>query len=128
MSKTYISVVLRRLVQERAHNACEYCLIPEVAVLVSHEVDHIIAEKHGGQTDADNLALACTLCNKHKGSDIASIDLSSREIVRLYQPNHDSWQEHFQFQDGKILPQAAIGRVTVRFLQINRAERVSRVT
>jgi 5-methylcytosine-specific restriction endonuclease McrA len=26
-----------------------------------HTIDHIIAEKHGGATTADNLALACTL-------------------------------------------------------------------
>lgn len=63
MSKTYISVALRQLVRDLAQNTCEYCLIPEMAVLVPHEVDHVIAEKHGGQTTEDNLALACTLCN-----------------------------------------------------------------
>jgi len=34
-------------------------LIPETVVLVVHQIDHIIAEKHGGLTEADNLAL-CT--------------------------------------------------------------------
>ena len=67
MSKTYISVALRQLVRDRAQITCEYCLMPEIAVLVPHEVDHVIAEKHGGQTIADNLALACTLCNKYEG-------------------------------------------------------------
>ena len=43
-------------------------------MLVAHEIDHVIAEKHGGQTDKDNLALACTLFNKYKGSDLAFID------------------------------------------------------
>lgn len=83
MSKAYISATLRRLVCERAKYACEYCLIPEVAVFVSHEIDHVIAEKHGGTTDEQNLALACLICNKHKGSDIASIDPMSGEIFRL---------------------------------------------
>jgi 5-methylcytosine-specific restriction endonuclease McrA len=73
MSKTYISVALRQLIRDRAQTACEYCLMPEMAVLVPHEVDHVIAEKHGGQTTKENLALACTLCNKYKGSDLASI-------------------------------------------------------
>ena len=97
MSKAYVSAALRRLVYERANHACEYCLMPEIAVLVSHEIDHVIAEKHGGQTDENNLALACTICNKYKGSDLASIDPSNGEIVRLYHPRCDRWREHFQF-------------------------------
>ncbi|OKH38751.1 HNH endonuclease [[Phormidium ambiguum] IAM M-71] len=124
MSKTYISAALRRLVRERANYACEYCLIPEMAVLVPHEVDHVIAEKHGGQTDETNLALACTICNKYKGSDLASIDPSNGEIVRLYQPRHDRWYNHFQLKEGEIITLNAIGRVTVRLLQMNRPERV----
>ncbi len=71
MSKTYIPVVLRKQVYERAKGRCEYCLMPDVATFASHEIDHIIAEKHGGRTEAENLALSCTLCNKHKGSAIA---------------------------------------------------------
>lgn len=124
MSKTYISAALRRFVYERANGACEYCLIPEIAVFVSHEVDHVIAEKHGGQTDGDNLALACTICNKHKGSDLASIDPINGEIVRLYQPQQDCWHDHFRFEAGEIRPITSIGRVTARLLQMNRQERV----
>lgn len=48
MSCSYISVELRKQVSERAQDCCEYCLIPEIAVLFAHQVDHIIAEKHGG--------------------------------------------------------------------------------
>jgi ABC-type molybdenum transport system ATPase subunit/photorepair protein PhrA len=48
MSKTYIPASLRRLVVERARNCCEYCLIPQEIVLAKHQVDHVIAEKHGG--------------------------------------------------------------------------------
>jgi 5-methylcytosine-specific restriction endonuclease McrA len=51
MSKTYIPVVLRRQVYERAKGCCEYCLIPDVATFAPHEIDHIIAEKHGGRTE-----------------------------------------------------------------------------
>jgi 5-methylcytosine-specific restriction endonuclease McrA len=49
-------------------------LIPDVATFAPHEIDHIIAKKHGGRTEAENLALSCTLCNKYKGSDPASVD------------------------------------------------------
>ena len=124
MSKAYVSVALRRLVYERANYACEYCLMPEIAAFVSHQIDHVIAEKHGGQTKVDNLALACTICNKYKGSDLTSIDPLSGSIIRLYHPRRDCWRDHFQWEEGKILPMTSIGNVTVRLLQINRAERV----
>jgi hypothetical protein len=124
MSKTYISATIRRFVYDRAKGSCEYCLVPEIAVLVSHEVDHVIAEKHGGQTDGNNLAYACTICNKHKGSDLASIDPITGEILRLYQPRQDCWGDHFQFEAGEIIPLTSIGRVTVRLLRMNRQERV----
>ena len=125
MSRSYISMALRQLVDQRAANCCEYCLIPEIAVLFTHQVDHIIAEKHGGLTNADNLALACTLCNKYKGSDLASIDIQTDNVVRLYHPRKDNWHEHFILLDGKIQPISAIGRVTVSLLQLNRIERVA---
>lgn len=47
------------------------------------------------------------------------------EIVKLYQPRRDRWRDHFQFQNGEILPLTSIGRVTVRLLQLNRSERVA---
>jgi hypothetical protein len=124
MSTTYISAALRRLVYERANGACEYCLMPESVGFVGHEVDHMIAEKHGGPTTAANLALACTICNKAKGSDVASIDPVSGDVVRLYRPRTDRWLEHFVLQDGEILPLTPIGEVTVRLLWFNRPGRV----
>jgi 5-methylcytosine-specific restriction endonuclease McrA len=64
---------LRVQVRERAGARCEYCLIHEDDAFYPHQPDHIIAEKHGGATDADNLAWSCFLCNHYKGADIASI-------------------------------------------------------
>jgi 5-methylcytosine-specific restriction endonuclease McrA len=104
VSKTYIPVALRRLVYNRAKGCCEYCLIPEQATFSSHQVDHIIAEKHGGLTESENLALSCSLCNKHKGSDIASIDPETKNITPLFNPRHDSWHDHFELQDGMLIP------------------------
>jgi len=40
----------------------------------SHQVDHIVSRKHGGLSTQENLAYACVECNRHKGSDVASID------------------------------------------------------
>jgi HNH endonuclease len=124
MSKTYIPVALRRQVEERAYNCCEYCLMPDFATFASHEIDHIIAEKHGGRTESENLALSCTLCNKYKGSDLASIDPDTEKIVPLYHPRQNIWREHFQLSGADFTPLTAIGRVTIRLLQLNRLDRV----
>jgi 5-methylcytosine-specific restriction endonuclease McrA len=100
MSKTYIPVLLRRQVYEQAKGCCEYCLIPDAATFAPHEIDHIIAEKHGGRTALENLALCCTLCNKHKGSDLASIVPETAEIIPLYHPRKDLWNENFRLNGG----------------------------
>ena len=121
---TYISSVLRKLVYERANRCCEYCFFPEAAILASHEVDHIIAQKHGGLTKADNLALSCVLCNKHKGSDLASLDPETKKLTPLYHPRQDCWSEHFQLNGAEFIPLTPIGRVTLRLLQLNRSDRI----
>jgi hypothetical protein len=69
--------------------------------------------------------LACIICNKYKGSDIASIDIESDDVVRLYHPRRDNWQTHFLLSSAKIMPLTAIGRVTVNLLQFNRVERIA---
>ena len=70
---SYVSAALRRLVAERAAYLCEYCLLHEEDTFFGCEVDHIISEKHGGPTVAENLAYACAFCNRAKGSDVGSI-------------------------------------------------------
>lgn len=121
----YIPAPLRQEVYDRAGGQCEYCLIPQVAALVSPEVDHIIARKHGGETEANNLALACSLCNKYKGSDLTSIDPESGVITPLFHPRRQQWADHFRLEDAQIMPLTATGRVTVVLLQLNRPERVA---
>jgi hypothetical protein len=84
-----------------------------------------MASKHGGASSVDNLALCCTLCNKHKGTDLASIDPETGGLERLFNPRCEQWHEHFEFSGGTILARTAIGRVTIRLLQLNRPERVT---
>ena len=124
MSKTYIKASLRKQVYKRAKGCCEYCLIPDIAAFAPHEVDHVIAEKHGGLTKADNLALSCALCNKHKGSDLTSIDPETGDIVPLYHPRKDQWCEHFQIKDAKFIALSSKARVTIRLLQLNQQDRI----
>jgi 5-methylcytosine-specific restriction endonuclease McrA len=55
---------LMRTVRQRAGDRCEYCHMPNWALPLPFQIDHIVAEKHGGQTVEDNLALACPHCNR----------------------------------------------------------------
>jgi hypothetical protein len=119
-----LPVALRRLVRERAAFRCEYCLLAEDDAYFPHEPDHVIAAKHGGATEASNLALACFDCNRNKGSDIASIDPDSGSLTPLFNPRTQSWQQHFQAVAGRIATNTPIGRVTVAVLRMNLAVRV----
>jgi hypothetical protein len=119
-----ISPELRRLVAARADYLCEYCLIAEDDTFYGCEVDHVIAVKHGGLTEADNLAYACVFCNRHKGSDIASISLRSGLYIRFFNPRKDRWSEHFQLQGLHIDSVSEIGEVTVRIFRFNDDERM----
>ena len=91
----YIPETLRQLVVERANGRCEYCLINQSDSLYTYEIDHIIPEKHRGETIADNLCLSCLDCNRHKGSDFASFDPETDDVIRLFNPRQDVWSEHF---------------------------------
>ncbi|MCP4702542.1 MAG: HNH endonuclease [Gammaproteobacteria bacterium] len=118
MSDSYISAELRRQVAGRAAYVCEYCLIHDDDTFYGCQIDHIISEKHGGQTTADNLAYACAFCNRYKGSDIGSITTTG-EFVRLFNPRIDRWGEHFTLDGVLVQPLTAIGEVTIRILQLN---------
>ena len=122
---TRIAAALRRAVHERARGCCEYCGLPDGMDLVSHEVDHIVAVKHGGQTDPVNLALACYLCNKHKGTDLASVDPESGQVALIYHPRRHRWADHFDMHGGRVIGRTPEGRATVRLLQLNREDRLS---
>ncbi len=110
---------LRRLVLERAGGSCEYCLLPARYAVKSHEVDHIRAEKHGGQTHEANLCLSCFPCNRHKGSDLTSVDPLTDKVVLLFHPRTDKWETHFRLNGAIIEPLTATGRATVFLLQMN---------
>lgn len=125
MSVTYIPVALRRLVEQRANQRCEYCQLPESAVFFPHEVDHVIAEKHGGVTDADNLAFTCWRCNRYKGSDLGSFDPQTGAFSFLFNPRTQQWAEHFTFEGTTLVGLTPEGRTTIKLLQINSDERIA---
>ena len=82
-----------------------------------------MSEKHGGLTVAENLALACTFCNLHKGSDLGSL-AGSGDLVRFYHPRTDLWLDHFALVEATIEPLTDIGEVTVRIFRFNHPDRL----
>lgn len=121
---TYVAADLRRRVAARANQLCEYCLIHEDETFLGCQVDHVISEKHGGATEADNLSYACTFCNRAKGTDIGSIAPSSGEYVRFFNPRTDHWADHFALNGVVIEPQTLIGEATARILGFNEPDRL----
>ena len=120
-----IGEALRRLVIERARHRCEYCLLHEDDGFVPHQIDHIISRKHGGLSEAGNLAYACFRCNTWKGSDAASIDAQTGRMVPLFNPRHGRWSAHFELRGFVIEPLTMEGAVTARLLKLNLDKRVA---
>ncbi len=114
----------RRAVAERARGRCEYCLLSEEDSFHPHQIDHIISRKHGGDSDLSNLAFACMRCNLWKGSDIASLDPLTGDLVPLFNPRTQRWSDHFRINGPVIEPLTPIGRATARLLRLNLDQRV----
>jgi hypothetical protein len=112
-------------VWQRAASRCEYCGLPQSAFPLPFQIDHVRAEKHGGETIESNLALACTHCNRHKGPNIAGVDAASGRIVRLFNPRTDSWSRHFEAEGPHLRGKTAIGRTTVDVLAMNDEDQLS---
>ena len=119
MRRVHPSADLRRVVIERAKGKCEYCLVHQDDTPFTHPIDHIIAIRHGGQTVADNLALACLECNRNKGADLTTIDPLTGAITPLFHPRKQAWHEHFHLEGEQIVGLTAIGRATVILLRLN---------
>lgn len=120
----YIAPNLRRLVAERAGYICEYCLMSQEHSFLKFQIEHIISLKHGGSSNAENLALSCFYCNNFKGTDIGTI-LSGDEFSRFFNPRRDGWTDHFTLaKSGLILPKTAVGEGTIKILEINSVERL----
>src|SRR5438552_2428931 len=83
------------------------------------EIDHFIARKHGGLTEASNLALACFYCNSFKGSNIGGMDRVTGRFVQLFNPRRHPRKRHFRWEGTVLVGRTPIGRVTAGVLAIN---------
>lgn len=110
---------LRNAVWERAQWRCEYCRMPQRAVDATFHIEHIVARQHQGSDDESNLALACDRCNLFKGPNLSSVDQQTGEVVLLFHPRRDCWDDHFELRGDMICGLTAKRRATASLLQMN---------
>ena len=115
-----IPVALRRLVIRRAANACEYCGLSQKGQEATFHIDHVIPRVAGGETRAENLALACVSCSLRKAARQTAVDPYSGADVPLYNPRGDDWHAHFQWEGVSLIGLTATGRATIAALHMNR--------
>lgn len=117
---------LLQLVWDRAGHRCEYCLFPAHCAWLPFQIDHVIAEKHGGLTESRNLALSCYYCNSFKGPNISGIDPEGHPdvAVQLFHPRKDVWSDHFEWRGPVMIGKSAKGRATIEVLRINAVESI----
>ncbi len=113
---------LRNQIRQRADFRCEYCHFPETVTELRFQVDHVLAEKHGGQAVLSNLSWACFRCNSHKGPNMAGLDEDTGKMARLFHPREDVWTQHFRWSGSRLVGKTSVGRATVAVLGINRLD------
>ncbi len=109
---------LANFVRERASDRCEYCRLPQAFSPDRFQIDHIIAEQHGGRTRASNLALACLADNNHKGP-------IKVPTAWLFNPRRQKWSRHLRWRGPVLIGRTPVGRATIAVLAINLPHRVA---
>lgn len=117
----YISLEMRQRVADTAQHRCGYCQTQESVVGMALEIEHIIPEAAGGNSEETNLWLSCPSCNRHKGVQTRVFDAQTRQLVPLFNPRTQIWAEHFAWEQGGlyVVGLTPIGRVTVQALRMN---------
>lgn len=123
MTRKRIPSKIRVLVRRRAGGYCEYCLCPDFCATQGHSIEHIYPESLGGESDEENLALACQGCNGSKSDKILGFDPATGQRVRLFHPRQDQWDEHFAWSSDHLflVGITPTGRGTIHELDLNRA-------
>ena len=122
MTDNKLTPQIKQQVRLRAKNCCEYCYSQEKFATHSFSVEHIKPLSRGGNNNLDNLALSCQGCNNHKYNKTEGKDTVSGAIISLYNPRHQNWQEHFNWNQDYtlIIGLTPTGRTTVEILRLNR--------
>ena len=127
MTDNKLTPQIKQQVRLRAKNCCEYCYSQEKFATHSFSVEHIKPLSKGGNNNLDNLALSCQGCNNHKYNKTEGKDTVSGAIISLYNPRHQNWQEHFNWNQDYtlIIGLTPTGRATVEVLRLNRESLVN---
>jgi HNH endonuclease len=111
----------KQTIRERAKYLCEYCHSPERLSANRFTFDHVIPKSLGGSDDMANLALACRRCNERRYNFVAGIDRETQEIVPIFNPRRQKWEEHSIWLDRGVIVEGTtpIGRATCIRLDLN---------
>ena len=112
---------LRSRVAAQARFRCGYCQTQEVVSGIPLTVEHIKPIARGGTDDEENLWLSCRLCNEAKGTLVEFLDAETGQVVPLFNPRTQLWDEHFTWDETAviIIGKTAVGRATIAALSLN---------
>ena len=116
-----ISANLRQQVIAEANYYCEYCKTSSRLTGTPLVIEHILPKSLGGIDCRENLAASCYRCNEFKGTKTQAVDPDTGQLVKLFNPRTQNWQEHFTWINGgiNIAGLTPIGRATVLALRLN---------
>ncbi len=120
----YIPAVLRRQIRARFAAHCAYCQTPEALTVATFEIDHILPRIAGGDTESENLCLACPSCNRYKSDRQTGAASAMGQSVALFHPQHQQWSEHFTWSSdsSEIIALTPTGQATIETLRMNRSQ------
>ena len=119
----YVPTTLRQQIRSQFANCCAYCRTAELLTATTFEFEHIVPLSANGKTVFSNLCLSCPTCNRHKAARQVGLDPQTGEIVSLFHPQQQSWDDHFAWSSDSItiLATTSTGRATCMMLNMNRA-------
>jgi 5-methylcytosine-specific restriction endonuclease McrA len=103
----------------RAGQRCEYCRLSQLGQEAAFHIDHVRPRAAGGETTADNLALACVSCSLRKWAKQTATDPDTGEEVPLFNPRTQAWADHFRWERERVVPLTPTGRAPVAALAMN---------
>lgn len=127
MPNRYIPAKTKRKLKELAKDCCEYCKALQKYNAPAFACEHIIPFVTGGTNDIENLANSCLACNFIKYTATEAIDPITNELVPLFHPRQDDWNNHFKWSDDLLTIEGLtpIGRATIIRLKMNRTASIN---
>lgn len=118
---TYLTSVLRKRLEDADDHLCVYCQTSVGNTGQPLTIDHVTPQSAGGETEFENLGLACRRCNEFKGGTIIAKDPLTGEEMPLFHPRRDQWNQHFTWDatGTRLIGLTAIGRATILALAMN---------